>query len=808
MSAPPITTSASGDGYRVVLFGPPGAGKTALLAVLGMTQEQQLQGRLTDVTQGLSELKAAVGQPSPDGPVAFPVIFQPFPNGRAAQPGASAVLIDCSGTAAAELLANPWQPREHVPGEGLAGEVLRADVLVLPLDASLTAEQLDAYFESFGIFLRALEVRRGHRLEAAGLPVFLVLTKCDLLAKSGDTPADWMEHIEERKREVNERFHIYLARETAGQAPPAFGGLDVHCWATAAGRPAFDSAPRSKESYGVAELFRQCLQEAAAYRRRQRKAGRRLTWTVGGVAATAALMAGLTAVQFFSGTRVKSDLELKVENIRFSDRATPAERLRAPAVELGRRAERLQKLHDDPGFNALPGADQDFVNDRLTELRDYLDLLKAIPPPRVLMELRSLEALRKRRDDLKQLGVPDEWSDTDAGQKYRERLTDLDALEDAVLAAEARFRTETDRAGTLLGFEGNRLPGRSWLDEARQLLTGDSKPPVTPADRIPGSTSLTYGTVLAFEDVTNDRLSWEKRRSQLAGVRNLIAALGLAGPGVEPPPVLDFPERFTLDMARERAALLKKHYPKFAVDFSLEPLPLNVRQQVVREARHFYENLLRPVRELVAKEVGSPEDWGRVRRLLRSPRDLEDWRLLAKAVTPLLGGLPRDPVQELENFLQPGTAFPIRPTKLVLEVPDNSAPRVKPPATAVLTIEYTPKTGDSATATFTLDNTRTETDTANRMTRYVFTRQSGREILYEPGGKLTATVPARDGRVLTWENPKASDVYQIERLLLAPVLHRERQPVSDGTVEEGVRLTSEPTDGFPRWPELLQKPGR
>ena len=32
-----------------------------------------------------------------------------------------------------------------------------------------------------------------------GLPVFLVLTKCDLLARAGDSPADWMDRIEQRK---------------------------------------------------------------------------------------------------------------------------------------------------------------------------------------------------------------------------------------------------------------------------------------------------------------------------------------------------------------------------------------------------------------------------------------------------------------------------------------------------------------------------------------------------------------------------------------------------------------------------------
>src|SRR5438067_13466974 len=96
MSAPAV--SASTNGLRVVFFGPPGSGKTALLAVLGMAQEQQLQGRLTDVSQGLSALRTAVGKPSPDGAIAFPVTFQPLadPRGRN-QPSAAAILIDCSG---------------------------------------------------------------------------------------------------------------------------------------------------------------------------------------------------------------------------------------------------------------------------------------------------------------------------------------------------------------------------------------------------------------------------------------------------------------------------------------------------------------------------------------------------------------------------------------------------------------------------------------------------------------------------------------------------------------------------------------
>ena len=809
MSAPSASVPASGDGLRVVFFGPPGSGKTALLAVLGAAQEQQLQGRLDDPSQGLTALRKAVGQPSPDGnSSAIPVTFQPLPGPSGATPAsASAVLIDCPGKAAAELLAKPWGPKDHAADEGLAGEVLRADTLVLPLDAGATPEQLDTYFESFGIFLRSLEVQRGRRLEVAGLPVFLVLTKCDRLAKPTDAPIDWIERIEDRKREVDARFHTYLSRE-GEQGTPAFGAVDVHCWATAAQRPALVGSPKSRESYGVAELFRQCLQEATAYRQRQRRSESRLTWTVWTAVILVVLMAAVTLGQILSSGRVKSDLELRVQNLRdwYAERQEAPERFNTPTVELNRRAERLQKLRDDPGFEALPSDDQQFVQERLTELRAYLALLTSVPPPRVLMELKSLKELSKLREELNRESPPKEWAATDAVRRLKERLADFDALEDAVLTVQARFRTDTDKAGMLLDFKDD-LPGPAWLDDARKLLTPDPKSSFTPADRIPGSSSLTYGTALAFEDVRSDRLAWEQRRNNLASVRDLIAALGLAGAGVEPPPVLAFPKTFSLDDAAERATLLKKHYPRAATDLSLAALPVSVKQQVMREARRSYENLLRPVRELVAQEAGAAEDWDKVRRLVRSPRELENWRTLARALTPLLDGPSRDPVEELDAFVRE-RSYRLNPLRFVLEVPANSAARARPPATAVLTIEYV-KGDEKSVLSFPLDNTKTEEDPVNRVTRYVFSRPPGRDLQYEPGGELTASVVAVDGRRLTWKNRQASNVYQIERLMLPPVLHRENQPVTEGTVETGVHLLcTDPPDGLPRWPDLLQKPAR
>ena len=329
------------------------------------------------------------------------------------------------------------------------------------------------------------------------------------------------------------------------------------------------------------------------------------------------MLAGLTVYQVFHGGRSRSTLELQVENLHFSDREKVADRLNAPEKELALRAGRLQRVVDDPGFGSLPSDEQNFVLDRLDEVNQYRALLAKIPLPRALMELRTLSALRKLRDDVKQLSPRPEWADTDAVRRRVERLADLDALEDAVLAVQGRFRTDTDRAATLLDFK-DLGPGPAWLDEARKLLATDRNAGVVPADHIPGSTVLTYGTALAFDDVAGDRQAWEKQRGNLTAVRNLVAALGLGGPGIDPPPVLAFPEGFTLEQARERAAQLKKNYPHAGADFSLDALPPAIRKQVIGEARRSWENLLHPARALAAQKGAASEDWDHVRSWLRA----------------------------------------------------------------------------------------------------------------------------------------------------------------------------------------------
>ncbi len=369
----------------------------------------------------------------------------------------------------------------------------------------------------------------------------------------------------------------------------------------------------------------------------------------------------------------------------------------------------LQKLHDDPGFNSLPTDDHNLVQERLTELREYLDLLEKIPPPRVLMQVRSLPALDKLRDTVEDLPAPEDWADTDAVRRRAERLKDLDALKRAVLAAQQQFRTGSTAADKLLAFEDLTASPESlkdWLSDPQQAIAMSPKADSNPTDHIPGSTSLTYGTVLAFDEVTHARLDWANRRGKLAGVRDALAGLGLVRTVATPPAVMVIPKEFSLDAAKAKAAELAKHYPQFAAEISLDTLPQRLRDDITREANRSYENLLRPVRELVWKQVGTDEDWDKLRSWAEKPSGLEDWRFLVKALMPLLGGPARNTIKELAGFLRE-TSFPLRATRLVLEVTEDSAALAQPPLNAVLTLEYQ-KDGDKSKLSFSLDNTKTK----------------------------------------------------------------------------------------------------
>lgn len=840
MTEPSNTTAAASvraDDLSIVLFGLPAAGKSSLLGALAQAaqaQEHLLNGRLIDVSHGLDELRKRLyeenARRTAEEVMPYPVDFEPYSapvRGSRAPQHVGAVFIDCDGRVANDLLVRRQAIPEDSPEGTLAREVIEADTLVLVIDSSAPPAQVESDFAEFERFLRQMEASRGQRADVGGLPVFLVLTKCDLLAQPGDTAADWMERIEQHKRDLDGRFRSFLARREQESGPLPFGRIDLHLWATAVKRPALAGSPaKAREPYGVAELFRQCLEQAAAFRGRRRQAGRRLVWTVGTAGGLVALMTAL-AVSFTIRNldTPANTLRERVQLWRGSDLPSESERLNAPIRELRRRVEELRALREDPQFDALSDEQQQLIRDRLNELEAYLSYFDRLIQSTRPQDVRGERVLREIKEDLKtELSLPREaWKDTEAGRLHGDRLQDAEALDAAVKRAEDWYRDRAVKAERLRTFGGQQA-GRGaaginwdrWTIDAETLLRPDSRPPFSGPSPVPGAaTTLTYdATVLHFEEVQSARVDWEGKKSRLQSVLELCSALGLAtsSPSPRGAAVLVIPRNIALSQSHERRNELEQSYPRYKKEFVFEDVPEAIRPIVDQAAHTSYEHLLIPARAAVLKQLeqagsGAEETnarWDNVRRWLREPKELDDWRVLAGVLIrlhdPANPHTPEsaDTVSGLAEFLE-RTSFPLNIRRVTLEIPESLGR--KPAADAPLSIYHPASAGDKP-ALLLQPSGEGERDPQRRVWTYSFRLREPQTLTYRPGDALWATLPLRDDWLFTWSRCH-SLMYQFERLTRPPRLHQKKEAANSGTLEEEVRLTTLPADGLPRIPDLM-----
>lgn len=151
--------AVSATALRIVLFGLPAAGKSSLLGALAQaaqTQEHLLSGRLVPRSDGLAELQKRLyvehPRPTAEEVAPYPVEFEPFAHDGQAPAGRAkveAVLIDCDGRVANDLLARRRTLPDDTPEGTLAREVVEADTLVLVVDAAAPPVQVDAEFAEF-----------------------------------------------------------------------------------------------------------------------------------------------------------------------------------------------------------------------------------------------------------------------------------------------------------------------------------------------------------------------------------------------------------------------------------------------------------------------------------------------------------------------------------------------------------------------------------------------------------------------------------------------------------------------------------
>ncbi len=147
------------------------------------------------------------------------------------------------------------------------------DALIFACPAQGAASALRQHLADLARRLQELSAQRGQRCEAAGFPVFVVITQADLLARPGQPFEEWLEALEIRKEQIGRLFFSLLGPGGL----QGFGAPRVHLWATASRRPPLpEIGSSSAEPFGVQELVRQVRAAIADHRRRHTRQQRRL----------------------------------------------------------------------------------------------------------------------------------------------------------------------------------------------------------------------------------------------------------------------------------------------------------------------------------------------------------------------------------------------------------------------------------------------------------------------------------------------------------------------------------------------------
>lgn len=531
---------------HMLLFGSPGAGKSSLLGALAQAAAMQtpaLKGQLVDKSGALQQLQKNTYEKKPpptDGLEAYDVHLEPA-DGDASS--AEATLLDCSGQEAQEILQTQEAFANDHP---LREPILDADAVLLLVDVSLPNKQRNEVFDQFGQWLMQLHEARGRRVDVGELPVYLVLTKCDLLARKDDTFSSWLQRIEEGKRKIDERFRAFLKEQGTG-----FGSLDLRFCATAIKRPAFtDRSAKAQEPFGVAELFRDSLAAAGDFFERRQTSQRRLQNVVFGLIGLVAVLGLLVAfLANFEPDTHSASLEEKAYSVLPKKDATPPARLHGTLKRLEEKRQVLSDVKKDLAFARLPAELQTAITSYEEDIDVYLKLSENMKTSaKFPFMAKTEEEFVAQEKNLSSFTYRPEWEETTLGKRVTQCRQEYERVRAELKKEEGWLQTQIEGSNKLLdegaelqlklrklhkqmklnwkddvlSKEGKRLQeeAESWEHNCRGQM--QPKPRVLRSDSMPGVSAVTYEYLDKFAAIKDARKRWEAVKVQVKRVSENI----------------------------------------------------------------------------------------------------------------------------------------------------------------------------------------------------------------------------------------------------------------------------------------------
>ena len=785
---------------RVVVFGMPDAGKTSLLGALaqvGMTQAHALGGHLAEAG-GLAALRHQLYEEhtreTQQEIVPYPVRVS---GGGPKNPTRDAVVIDCDGRAVNDILTKQHSINQSQNAKKLADAILTADALVFVVDASAPTDLRDRDFREFARFLKHFEAQRAVEHGVGGLPVFLVLSKCDKLAGPKTSSGEWQATMEARCNDAARRFHEVLAEAGSPEGNYwKFGSTDFHVRPCAVKRPALtDLAEHPKEPYGVAELFNEVFGDAAAYQNREEKSKSLLSWTLAGLGGLLGVLTVTGAFLFIKPVEPlqTNGLSDRVERLQASEGQGAPARLAAGVLE--KRLKAFQDIQNDPEFGTLSELQKNYVRLRMDESLAYLKFAEDLAAVPRLDKTRGLPELTEIEKRLTQTGAPavyrSEWEGTDA-VLLRERLLtkDMPQLRSAVTMLVAYFQSLKNR-GSDLWLKGNDLTPE-WERKAKTLTEdADKSKPFPKADPL-------RGTAYLFDEVNLAETDWQKMRARLEHLRDLSAALGMLGADADAAPLAAAPHKTAAEAiagATKSNQALKKLYAD-SPRWTLAVMPDTVLPEFQKRLNRTREELVRDGQLLMLDRLktlngGTAElasDWPRVGEYVLSDT-VKDWRELTNFVHRLADPSVPDAVEATSAFLRT-TSKDFQFKRLSLQIADTAAAG-KPIGDLVISFRKT-ETGDPILVKLKLDGVPRRDQ---QSLVYTFAADGESQVKWQAGDIVTAELVLKEKDAeskLTW-NTARTRTYQFEAVQNPPRLHDPKADASKGVQVAGIYLTV--TDG-------------